>query len=312
MLMQLRRLIVAASSVLIALNIIGFAARYNHWAELTTHFRLQYLVCALVAAITLAILGSRRVIIPLIAVALLNAWCLQPYYAQSGDLAARHSVRVMHANVQTSNTEAEALLLLIEAEEPDIIFLQEIDQRWLNDLRALDAKYMASSVLARPDNFGIAAYSRLPTRFDLETLESGRIPAIKARVKLDATVLDILSVHTAPPMSPRLAEQRNRQLSEAAELLNASAPARVLIGDLNISPWSPFFGDLKKITGLRDARKGFGLLPTWPEFLPFMKIPIDHCLISERVRVRDIRRGSSFGSDHAPIVVDLQIIASGG
>lgn len=307
LLAQLRRLIGAASIALIALNVISLAARYNHWAELTTHFRLQYLICAIVGAIALGALGSRRVLTALIAVALFNAWSVKPYFAHNAESFAGPSLRLLHANVQTSNTDAAALLSLIEAEKPDVIFLQEIDQRWLNDLRPLDELYRASSVLARPDNFGIAAYSRIPTRFDLETLSAGRVPVIRARVQVGSAPLDILSMHTFPPISPSLAELRNLQLAEAAQLLSATAPARMLIGDLNISPWSPFFSDLKDITGLRDARKGFGLLPSWPQQIAFMKIPIDHCLVSKQIRIRDIRRGPSIGSDHLPIIVDLNI-----
>ena len=66
---------------------------------------------------------------------------------------------------------------------------------------------------------------------------------------------------------------------------------------------------LMRQTGLDNARKGFGLLPTWPAFMPwpFLRIPIDHCLVSPDIRVIRMRTGRTIGSDHLPIIVDMAI-----
>lgn len=36
-------------------------------------------------------------------------------------------------------------------------------------------------------------------------------------------------------------------------------------------------------------------------------IPIDHCLISEGIRAHDARTGSFTGSDHLPLILELEI-----
>jgi endonuclease/exonuclease/phosphatase (EEP) superfamily protein YafD len=82
----------------------------------------------------------------------------------------------------------------------------------------------------------------------------------------------------------------------------------VLIGDLNTTMWSPYFSELVKGSGLRDARLGFGLKPTWPMPLPALfQIPIDHCLVSDDIEVLGVRTGGATGSDHRPMMFDVRV-----
>ncbi len=81
----------------------------------------------------------------------------------------------------------------------------------------------------------------------------------------------------------------------------------MVLGDLNVTPWSPFFRDLLREGALRNARKGYGLRPTWPTMLPPLLIPVDHCLVSSGVTVHDCRAGRNVGSDHYPLVVDFSL-----
>ena len=79
------------------------------------------------------------------------------------------------------------------------------------------------------------------------------------------------------------------------------------MGDLNVSPWSAEFRQLLKDSQLRDSTKGFGLQPTWPTHVRLMQIPIDHLLYSSDIKIIDRRVGPNIGSDHYPLIVDLQI-----
>jgi endonuclease/exonuclease/phosphatase (EEP) superfamily protein YafD len=71
--------------------------------------------------------------------------------------------------------------------------------------------------------------------------------------------------------------------------------------------WSPYYRKLVRDSGLRNARKGFGIIPTWPCGIPMMSIPLDHCLTSPSLQVNAIKRGKQVGSDHFPIIVDLAV-----
>jgi endonuclease/exonuclease/phosphatase (EEP) superfamily protein YafD len=109
------------------------------------------------------------------------------------------------------------------------------------------------------------------------------------------------------PVGKRLYDTRNTQLSSLVELLDDFSGNKVLVGDLNASVWDIHYRNLEKRSGLRSARRGFGIQPTWPTFLPFAMIPIDHVLVSSEISVSDVRTGRRIGSDHLPLVVTIEL-----
>ena len=102
-------------------------------------------------------------------------------------------------------------------------------------------------------------------------------------------------------------DARNEQLQSIAGLVDQLAGEIILLGDLNSSVWDIHLRRLEDSTGLRNAREGFGVLPSWPTFLPFAMIPIDHALVSKGIAVTDVRTGQKFGSDHLPLIVTLSL-----
>ena len=122
-------------------------------------------------------------------------------------------------------------------------------------------------------------------------------------------MLSVVTVHPRPPLRRHDFRHRNEQLRDAASMVRALPMPKILVGDFNTSPWSPYYTQLIRHTGLVNARQGFGLLPTWPAFLswPFLMIPIDHCLVSSDIRVIALSTGRNIGSDHLPLIVDMVI-----
>ncbi len=115
----------------------------------------------------------------------------------------------------------------------------------------------------------------------------------------------IFAVHTTWPMAPASAGRRNQQLELLAERARPVTLPLVVMGDMNITPFSPYFQQLLTDGGLRSAAEGFGWQASWPSFFPLAGIQIDHALVNSRVAVEHFTRGAATGSDHLPIVADL-------
>jgi endonuclease/exonuclease/phosphatase (EEP) superfamily protein YafD len=104
-----------------------------------------------------------------------------------------------------------------------------------------------------------------------------------------------------------MARQRNQQLQTIASFLRPKTNPVLLLGDLNISPWSYYFEQLLTQANLRNSAYGWGVMPSWPVAFPALLIPIDHCLVSEGITIHQRRNGSAVGSDHYPVIVDFSL-----
>ena len=82
---------------------------------------------------------------------------------------------------------------------------------------------------------------------------------------------------------------------------------KIVVGDLNVTMWSPYFTELLEESNLLNARKGYGVVASWPTQFPPLMIPIDHCLTSPDIQVKEIRLLGNIGSDHLPIMLRLVI-----
>jgi endonuclease/exonuclease/phosphatase (EEP) superfamily protein YafD len=115
--------------------------------------------------------------------------------------------------------------------------------------------------------------------------------------------------HPLPPGSAEYSRLRNDQLRALAAKVRESNVPTIVLGDLNATPWSPYFRELLRASGLRNTSQGRGLYGSWPAGLPIGRIPLDHCLVSPSLHVMDKQLGPQVGSDHLPVVIDLQIPA---
>jgi endonuclease/exonuclease/phosphatase (EEP) superfamily protein YafD len=100
---------------------------------------------------------------------------------------------------------------------------------------------------------------------------------------------------------------RNDQLEKLAQLVRDQKKPVLLVGDLNVSPWSSYFTRLLKNSGLKNSMKGFGFQPSWPSNTSFLRIPIDHVLYTPEIVIRNRAVGPDVGSDHLPVIVDFAL-----
>jgi endonuclease/exonuclease/phosphatase (EEP) superfamily protein YafD len=279
--------------------------------ELFSHFRLQYLVVSVLLLLVFAFLRNYVYVIPLGVAAIFNAALVLPVYfsdSSAGDMSAGEGspLKLIHANVLSSNTDYERLLKLVAAEDPDMIFLQEVTAKWVEGTTSLLEDYPYAYTEPRTGNFGIGVFSKIP--FDsIGHVDSPPLnyPTILATITIGDERVSMISSHPTIPISGRLYEARNQQLASMAEMVNEASGRVILLGDFNSTIWCAQFRRLEKSTGLKNVRRGFGVIPTWPAYLPFAMIPIDHALVSKSISVSQVRTGKNFGSDHLPLIVTL-------
>ncbi len=299
----------AGAIVAVATSLAGFLARYAWRFEQLCHFRPQYFL--VLAVCTLLFLAGKRYKSAALAgvVAAVNlAFILPLYLSGATPPADGPRVRILLANVHTANTQYQKVLDYVEACHPDVVALLEVDDAWMGALAPLNASFPHTVKAVRDDNFGMALWSRRPfadwgTRFFGEAC----VPTIDVQVLVDGVPLRVLATHPLPPTSDESVALRDEHLALLASYAESLKGAKVIVGDLNTTSWSPCFGELEEGSGLRDSRRGFGVQPSWPAGLPWLWVPIDHCLVSPDVGVISREVGPDIGSDHYPVLVELSL-----
>lgn len=305
----------AVSAVLVTLGLGLALASLAGWLgtrwwvfELASHFRAQYAGGLGVVVLALAALRRLRWVVVLGPIALANAFALAPYLPRHEAVAGspRQTLKLVTANLRFRNHDSADLLAILTASEPDVVVLSEYSERWAHDLASLDASYPYRIEVPDPGPWGIAMFSRLPLE-EAGSFMLGVTPAVAANLMLAGHRVHLLGVHLRSPTSREHAAERNAQLTELTALAHQSARPLIVLGDFNATQFSPNFATMVGGAGVRDATRGRALLPTWPVFLPMLRIPIDHCLVSGAFTVLETTRLPAFGSDHFALLTVLAL-----
>lgn len=310
-----KELVIGVSEIALLLTLVlSVATAFDHlhrFLELFSHFRFQYLIASLLLTLIFMYLRWRSYVLIGIAAVIVNAYFVVPWFLPNdvaADVDDAKSIVLMHANVLASNDSADRFIALVQEQQPDLIVMQEATANWLSMLNRINASYPYKLMEPRDDQFGIAMYSKFPldSTAIIASVPLG-FPDLIATALVGGERLNIISTHPIPPIGVVNYGSRNLQLDSAAKLAARTPEPVIVIGDLNTTMWSHHYRRFEDTSGLKNARRGFGIEPTWPLFLLPAIIPIDHCLVSDNIRVVDFRTGPNIGSDHLPILVSLQL-----
>lgn len=240
-----------------------------------------------------------------------NVWHVKDYYQAdpvfAETVSSSQRIRILTQNVLRSNEQHDKVIELIKQYDPDIVALQEVDQRWMKSLEVLRGAYPFIHHTNHPGNFGIAILSKTGWEaIDVQWFGQDEIPSIHVHFRIDDRhSLEFANTHPLPPVSKVDSESRNGQLLLTAGKLDKSR-SRIMVGDFNLTPWSPWFREILKRGELRDAAVGYGVQPTWFAFPTWLgAVMIDHVLVSSDLIVENYQIGDAVGSDHRSVVVDV-------
>ncbi len=296
----------AAAATTLLLSFVTAVDTGLHAVELFAHFRLQYFVAALILLPFFVVRKAPLYALAMLGAAVVNGGYLLPWYQAAQAAETGTPLKLLYANVFSENDDYARLLALVEEEQPDMVFLMEFSPGWQAAAENLWSSYPVSYLQPRDDRHGIAMFSRLPLAavHHVDSPPRG-YPTIVARAVVNGAPLTLIGTHASIPVGGDNFAARNEQLQSVAGLVRQSEGPIVVLGDLNASLWDRHYLAFEAAAGLRNARLSFGVMPTWPTFLPFAMIPIDHVLVSPDLHVAELRRGPRIGSDHLPLIVTV-------
>jgi len=293
----------------------GFAGRAWWVFAVADNFRVQYLWGLVLGTILLVAAGRRRAAFIATVPLAIHAWLLWPFYVASpaerpASAASPDAVRlrVVTLNVWGRNKQYERVFDFLRQTEADIVVLEEIYPAWVPQMKALEADWPYHTEMYREARYGMAIFSRWPLELGRSEFLRDGVPVITARVRVGETPLAICGVHLSRPLSRIGSLRQAHQLADLPRVLKDKPQKQIVLGDFNSTSWNPRFVDCLTRAELVDTRLGSGVHASWPSVLPAaLRIPIDHCLVSKNIRVVRHEIGPPVGSDHLPVIVDLEI-----
>lgn len=300
------RLCVIVGAGLALATVAGFLGRFCWVCDLFSHFRVQYFQAAL---ILIGIAVWKRQSKRLIAFALLaglNYALVLPFYFGKPVAATEQPVRAMLLNLNAANGNTKQVLNAIKKADPGLLVLEEVTSTWADELSSLDYPYRIADV--RDDCFGIMLLSKYPlSKTNAVFVGTAGVPTLIAIAHLPQGEVSLIATHPVPPISAEYSAHRNAQFRALSELVVKQTHPVLLIGDLNASPWSAYFVRLLNESGLQNSMQHFGFQPSWPANNRLLRIPIDHLLHSDEIRIHHRAVGQGVGSDHLPVLLDFTV-----
>ncbi len=317
-------LVWAMTLTLCLLSVASLLSRYHWLAEMLANLRVQLVLALSIALVIAGVARNKKATILLVTVLCWQGWGLRSAFIANDapiprvattDGSANQPLKVMTINVLAVNQRLDDVVRQISSAEADIVAVLELSTPLADRItKQLQASHPFASVHPQdPGNFGIGLWSRFPLRDDHSfILNRDWNPSVEATVECPSGSIHIIATHPVPPMNRNLFETRNDHMSmlarhvATARTRNPSTPI-VLAGDLNTTPWSPFYHQFLTDTNLLSSATGRGLTPTWYRYQAFpFGIVIDHILFSDELQCIDRQVLPDMGSDHRAVVATLR------
>ncbi len=302
-----------AAATWLGLATLALAAVGERWLwflELPLHFVVQYGAFFIVATAVLAVTRRRLAAIAATLGAVICLVMVVPLFLRDVPAATTADLRVVFFNVYSGNDELPRALAWLQTQDADIVVLAEVTDAVMTAMAPLRTSHPHVLAEPRPDNFGIALFSRLPLVDRRIVHHAGaEVPSAQVSVRVGADIVRVIGTHPVPPVGAEYAAWRDQQLTELAADIAASPRPTLVVGDLNCTTYVRAFRRFVAASGLHDSRDGVGLCWSWPTWCPPLGITIDHALVGGSLGVAERTTGPDLGSDHRPIVIAVGLAA---
>ena len=227
------------------------------------------------------------------------------------------SITLMTHNVFGMNYRMAQVQAAIEAEDPDIIVLQEYFGEQATDLHPLLlAKYPYFARCRGGKRANLGLYSRIP----FVQTEDGACPNNAYGSDRTGHILvqfqtagdkrfSVITTHLDWPVP---VSRQSEQLADLSEVLDGIDGPLILAGDFNSTPWSYA---LRGFVARNNLQRETQALPTFPKRFYYFGawrnaiplLPLDHVMTRGGIVVHDLHTGQPTASDHLPVVVRFSV-----
>jgi endonuclease/exonuclease/phosphatase (EEP) superfamily protein YafD len=301
-----RRVVVAltlAGAVPVAtLSLAAFLGGWWWLLDVAAALRPQYAAWLAAAAVVLVLLGARRSGAGIAAIALVNVAVIAPLWLDAPAAADGHeTVRIHFHNVHGGGDERfHAVTGALATEEADLVILSETHPDWIELFAATTLPHAVVHPTRADEHRRLLVLSQHPIDEirAVPLVADSRAEAVAVDLTLDGRPLRVLGLHATAPRGRDQSAVRDTELAAVAGWVAEQTVPVVVVGDLNITPWSHPFRELRHATGLRNGKHGFGLQPTYIDGTGPLMVPLDHLLHDPALTLTDRSTGPALGSTH--------------
>ncbi len=290
----------------------SFLALHFWLADLLRHFILQYAIGAVLFGV-LFMFKKSWLYGGLMALVLLSCGfelaSLTRITPQSETAGIR--LKVIQYNQLVMKREPENFLRWINSQSPDIAIIHEPNHDTLKELKTLAPyPHVAHKI---PDNpYGFILLSKYPIIEKDITVDTNIVYGnISGHFIIDIPdygEISLYAAHPASPGHPIRAAHRNYKLQTLADKIAEDHSKTIIVmGDFNITPYSPYFKKFKEKTHLKNEYTSLLPPPTWPRQFTAqaLQIPIDHIMHKGQIELIEKKRGEAFHSDHYSLIAEF-------
>lgn len=223
------------------------------------------------------------------------------------------TLKIAQLNIHYQNPHLEPLLSRLNDANFDLLVLQEVGNDQRQEITTLKQAY--PYFISDSSNGDLALFSKWPiVEQKIHDLgyQGGHIIEVIIQSPKTNSPVHIFTLHPVSPRNADLWQLRNSTLNYVAEQAFASLlQYKIIIGDLNTTPWSAQFKALQKNSLLTNSDNAFSYIPSWsysdknPLLGLLSSAYIDHCLISAAFAVISKEYQRVPGSDHQLLVTEL-------
>lgn len=271
----------------------------------------------LVAAIALGTRWRWATVGMLALVIAINVWRIWPYSALAATemaLADRspgagngQCFTAMSVNVKVKNTKHARLADQLRRYDPDVLFLMETDQAWIDALEPVLARYDHVTRHPQAEAFGLVFAARVPV-LKANVVENTHrdTPTLYATLQPPGfPPTEFIGLHPKPPLPGWDTELRDENIVNAGVQTPDRLPDALVMGDFNDVPWSRTTTRFRETGDWRDPRIGRGTYPTFPANLLLLGWPLDQAMIKGRLNFAAFEVLPDNGSDHRALLAKV-------